>query len=414
VQRGNAAHRIQFVRVSPVDNRPPNPDFDPTIQDNRGSSVMIRALFVLASVVLISGCGDTNPFMDETTTLETDDPSTANSKFLFDLPAGLTMNDVEYDAVNDELVINNLPFDGPDGRYDRNRTQGGVGVYRSRTTATTGQIDHYAVFMNTASMQAAAAAGVNWIGFGYGGANVKRDTYSLPGGIGEYVYTGVYAAVRTRDDRSGLEVVTGNTRLLLDILDFDSDGTLEGAIAGNITSRTRTRSDGAARDGLPDVFLATVRFDPIKGEFVEGEASTATPDNKVRDTGTYGGIIGAPDGSEIGANVLLEGPAEIQEVFFEIIEWSASETVNVIDPLTGLLIGTRVVTTTGTTAGLNTDNREAITTRVDNGLPVGYLAADRSGLPAGATITSSTTDSTIITGEGSAREIGVLLTTQVP
>ena len=73
---------------------------------------------------------------DETpSTVDPDDPTTVDSLFAFDLSRSLTMNDVVYDAANDELVINNLPFDGPDGRYDYYRGQGNAGIYESRQTA---------------------------------------------------------------------------------------------------------------------------------------------------------------------------------------------------------------------------------------------------------------------------------------
>lgn len=376
---------------------------------------MIRNLASLCAVVAIAACGSTNPFMDETTdTVATEDPSTANSKFVFDLDRGLTMNSVEYDQANDELVINNLPFDGPGGRYDRIGTRNGAGIYQSRRTATTGQIDHYAVFIKSAELEAAAAAGEDWVGFGYGGANIKRDSYALPGGVGEYVYNGVYAAVRTRDDRSGLELVNGDARLLLDVLDLDNDGTVEGSIAANITGRTRTTAAGATLDPLPDIFLARVSYDPTTGTFVEGEASTTRPDGTQRDSGAYEGFIAGADGSEVGATVVMEGPSEIQQVSYQVVEWSNTETINITDPTTGLVIGTQNVTTTGTISGLNGDNRDSIVAQVDSGQTVGYLSADTSGLPATATITSSSTETETITGDGNAREIGVLVTEQQP
>ncbi|WP_273486059.1 hypothetical protein, partial [Lentibacter algarum] len=185
---------------------------------------MNRFVSGLAVLCLLGACsGDgTNPFQEPV--VEDDNPSTTNSKFLFNLEDKLTMNDVRYDADDNVILINNLPFDGPSQRYLSDRTQGGVELYKSIQTATTGQIQHFAVFMQNDDMQVAAAAGVDWIDYGYAGANVKRNTYRLPGGVGEYVYLGSYGGVRNRGDRSGTHIVTGDVRLLLDIFDFDENG----------------------------------------------------------------------------------------------------------------------------------------------------------------------------------------------
>ena len=47
------------------------------------------------------------------------------------------------------------------------------------------------------------------------------------------------------------------------------------------------------------------------------------------------------------------------------------------------------------------------------GETVGYLAADRFGIPAGATITTEDQQE-IFTGDGNAREIGVIVTEREP
>ncbi|MDG1288330.1 MAG: hypothetical protein P8O11_01230 [Lentibacter sp.] len=243
---------------------------------------MNRFVSGLAVLCLLGACsGDgTNPFQEPV--VEDDNPSTANSKFLFNIEDKLTMNDVRYDADDNVILINNLPFDGPSQRYLSDRTQGGVGLYKSIQTATTGQIQHFAVFMQNEDMQVAAAAGVNWIDYGYAGANVKRNTYRLPGGVGEYVYLGSYGGVRNRGDRSGTHIVTGDVRLLLDIFDFDENGDgegdeiLEGAIAGTIRNRIRTDAEtGAAiTRNLPTVSLTVVQYDPTTLSFDGGIAVT--------------------------------------------------------------------------------------------------------------------------------------------
>lgn len=125
---------------------------------------------VFLPVFLLAACGGgSNPFdQDEdvtvqsggdTETLETADPTTVNSLFAFAPEEELTLNDVEYDPENDELVVNNLPFDGPEGRYDLIGQNGDTRIFQSRRTPTTGQIDHYAVFIAGDDVRAAAALG---------------------------------------------------------------------------------------------------------------------------------------------------------------------------------------------------------------------------------------------------------------
>lgn len=358
----------------------------------------VSALAVLSLLAACSGDG-TNPFQEPE--LEEDDPSTNTSKFLFDLQDKLTMNDVRYDAVNDELIINNLPFDGPEGRYLRDRTQSGVGIYKSIQTPTTGQIQHFAVFIQNDDMQVAAAAGVDWIDYGYAGANVKRNTYRLPGGVGEYVYLGSYGGVRNRGDRSGTHIVTGDVRLLLDIFDFDEngdgegDGILEGAIAGTIRNRTRTDAETGAviSRSLPTVSLTVVQYDPETLTFDDGIAVTNGSD------GVWEGFIAGADGGSIGAYINLEGTAEFQTVSYEVIQWE--------DLASG---------TSGEVSGYGSDSGndfDTIFDLVDAGVNIPLLRADTSGIPSTATRTV-TIEEILFESEGDARETGVLLTEQVP
>lgn len=182
---------------------------------------------------MLTACSGTQPFdfdaefEEETEVVDPTDPNvTVDSKFAFDREAGLTMNSVtvvENTDGSNHLLINNLPFDGPEGRYDFVSALGAGGVYGSQQTETTGQVKHYAVFISSTHIEAAAAAGEDWVNFGYGGANINRDSFSLPND-GEYVYTGDYVGVRTFEDRAGLELVDGDVRILLDVNDFDPVG----------------------------------------------------------------------------------------------------------------------------------------------------------------------------------------------
>ena len=163
---------------------------------------MSRLITAVAITAALAGCDGTNPFMleataptGETEALDENDPNTSvDSKFAFDPAASLTMNSVVYDdngtpndPTDDDLIINNLPFDGPAGRYDAvagtqtvSPTGLTTGIYESRQTATTGQIKHYAVFLQGDYTDATSAAGRDWGNFGNAGANINRSDFNLP------------------------------------------------------------------------------------------------------------------------------------------------------------------------------------------------------------------------------------------
>ncbi|MGH1452077.1 MAG: hypothetical protein ACRBBV_02810 [Paracoccaceae bacterium] len=386
---------------------------------------MKRAVFAVMVTGALSACGGdgTNPFDDpvevtEPTTGETEEVSTLDpnvredSRFLFDPENKLTMNAVSYDATANELVINNLPFDGPDQRYTAYGSRNGADFYASQKTQTTGQIQHYAVYVASGDMQAFAAAGAEWNDFGFGGANVRRNDFALPGGVGEYVYLGTYAGVRTYSDRGGLDLVTGDTRLLLDILDFDPDGGVQGAITGRVTNRVRTRPGGpAVLANLPTLYLQTVTFNSDDGTFEGGIATTYDFDGVVREDGTYDGMIGGAAGENLGVASVIEGTAEMQQVTYDVVTWTNTEVVAVTDPVTGITYNTSV-TTTGVESGLEQFGSDNLQTLVESGQPVGHLSANTGGIPAGAS-TETETETITITSDFDARELGVIVTDQV-
>lgn len=376
---------------------------------------MARILLFLIALSAMASCGPSNPFVveeEETVTEEEVDPQDPNvdtdANFLFRPEENITMNYVDYDPDADELVINNLPYDGPSGRYVYDRTLSGIPVYASLQTATTGQFQYYAVFIKSEHMEAVSAGGVEWADYGFAGAQVKREEFGLPPN-GEYVYLGKYAGIRKRDDRSGLDLVVGDARVLLDILDIDPSGDVQGTVSGTITNRTRTSYTGRAKDPLPSIRMLTTPFETATGVFTEGDVATFKPDRSQRDSGTYTGLIAGPNGEEIGAHIVMTGEAELQEVAFEVVEY---EYTLEIDNGLGVVI---TQTVQGVAQGLNSDNRESIIALVDSGTTVPYLNATPD-IPSDATssrIISSTTDTTILTGDGTAREIGIVSTTQV-
>ena len=376
---------------------------------------MYKFISLSAAFALLVACTDPQPFTfgqtaefegEEEILDETDPNVTVNSLFAYDRERGLTMNSVSYDATEDELVINNLPFDGPDGRYDFTRDFGGGAIYESRQTATTGQVQHYAVFLQSDHMTAAAAAGVDWADFGYGGSNINRDSFSLPDD-GEYVYLGDYLAVRTFDERSGIDLVSGDVRILLDVNDFDPTDPIQGAITGTIFNRSATLSDGTQLQDLQNVSLAVIEFNFTDGTFSDGTSSTTLADGEPGGSGTFDGFLAGENSVELGANVVLEGPAYSQIIRFQVATYEY--------PVTTTILG---VTTTsireGTASGLTTNNTDAVQAAVNFGIEVPLIPYNPIDLPPGATLISVDIESELYISETGARELGVLVTDVVP
>lgn len=353
----------------------------------------------LAAVLLVAACGG-NPFIledqtDPATDLDPQDPNTnVNSKFAWDPKKDLTMNAVTYDRANNQLVINNLPFDGPDGRYDNVFTlANGVSAYGSRATATTGKIKHYAVFIESDYMQAAAAAGVNWVQYGNAGANINRSSFSLPTGIGEYVYVGSYAANRTFDEKSGIELVSGSVELLVDVLDFDPVDGIQGDIVGRVENRTRVNLDGSDGRDLPDIYLAEISFENANGTFDEGDVSTFAPDRDVWSTGTYSGLFGGPAGEELGGFLVMEGTADIQVVRYEVVTY-------------------QVGTTAFSSSGLEATTLQTLQARINAGQTLPTLLNAPATIPPDAINIIRQFYSIEVSTDYNAREIGVFIADQ--
>lgn len=384
---------------------------------------MKRISAALMLTLLMVGCGDGQPFFkDAVEELDPDidpqDPNTdVNNKFAFNLSENLTLNSIEYDAENDELVINNLPFDGPEGRYDFTRNLNiDARLYESRRTPTTGRIKHYAVYIPGNYVEAAAAVGSDWIQFGYGGANINRDEYALPAD-GEYVYVGTYAGIRSFDDRSGLELVNGTARILLDINDLDPSGEIQGSIVGSISGRTRENLTYGASAALPSISLERVSFNTDNGTFFEAGATTFDFDGKPRDTGTYEGMLAGPEGQEIAAHVIISGTAYIERFSYETVEYELTTEQNVpagINPFTGEVVEvTETVTTTGTFSSYDANEADRLQAIVDGGGTLRNRTVSASDLPDGAQVTGRQMIEIEFKSDFNAREIGVFNSEQL-
>lgn len=398
---------------------------------------MSRIFTALCLGTVLAGCDGTNPFMEvvapdgvTTEELEPGDPNVdVNNRYAYDPAQDLTMNAVALDdngtagdTSDDQLVINNLPFDGPDGRYSRDEVlPNGAEVFASQQTPTTGQIQHYAVFIRSDHIEATSASGRDWVQFGNAGANINRDSFQLPGTTGEYVYRGTYASTRTFSDRSGIEIVYGDVELLLDELDFDPFGELQGDIVGSVFNRERAGAAGALGLGdLPPILLAEVSFNTETGIWEEGTASTAFDDGAVRSSGLHEGMIAGPNGEEMGGYSIITGTADVQTVQYQVVRFRVTTEVPVIDPLTGQPVvdpntGDPIVNeiiTNGVSSGLDDVEISVLQDQINNRQNVvDYLPA--TGVPAGADIISSETLEFDLLTEYDAREIGVFVGDQV-
>lgn len=290
---------------------------------------MYRSILGIAAVAVLGACsGDdgSNPLTGGEAVLDDDLQLTAAgdpnvdpaSRFLFDFDAGLTMNELVFDEANNQLIINNLPFDGPDGAYQETAVlANGYSAYESTQTAETGQRQYFAVFRqsDSGSSQAGAAGTGDYQGFGFGGALAERlnPSVSLPG-EGEFVYTGDYAAVRILGDQGmgedDVTLVTGDALIEVDILDFDNTGAVEGAI----TNRVVLDNSGAPTgEVLPAVILATAGIDFETATINSSTANSLDVDGTELQSGSWEGVFAGPDGEEIAGFILLEGDTAAED-----------------------------------------------------------------------------------------------------
>ncbi len=220
------------------------------------------------------------------------------------------VNKVDYDADNNQLVVNNLPFDGPDGIYQQvaARTEvNGFGVYTSLQTANTGQRRYFAVFRQSEHGEVAAIATGDYKNLGFGGTSIARDGTTAMRASGEYVYRGLYGGLRTFSDdtfkdRGGIELVEGDVLLEIDLADFDDTG----AVEGRVSNRTAYNINGVPLQPLPNIVFSTTSIS-AGGVIDPGTASSSNRDGSTRDSGTYQGLFVGPDGEEILGAVDISG-----------------------------------------------------------------------------------------------------------
>lgn len=273
-------------------------------------SMIKKILF--CSLFTLSACGDSGTFGDgETEGTPGDDTDGGSSSVSTELYVGDDgdMNNLVYDEANDELVINNLPFDGVDGRYVNVGTSalGDFQVYASQSAGEAGHVQYYAVHAQSDYGRAGAAGTAHYADYGHGGAMIARNSANvdLPVGRGELLYTGSYAGVRVTADEVGagssITLSDGDVDLYVDLLDFD----VTGAVHGGISGRNQYSPDGTLIGTLEGIVLNETTAISSDGSF-SGSAGTYDGVDELQ-SGTYTAVFAGPNGEEIIGTVRITG-----------------------------------------------------------------------------------------------------------
>lgn len=234
------------------------------------------------------------------------------------LNSDLTVNDMTYDPLTDELVLNNLPFDG-DNTYARNAPlSAAIGSPFGAYESVGGTSDYYAVFRRSGSgySQVGTVGTDQYVSFGFGGAAAQRldGTGALPTANSQYLFTGEYAAVRTiidPDTGSQLQYVAGTATIEVDVEDFDDTGAVEGIIA----DRTFFDNNGVQLTDLDDVDFISLATADINFDNWTIASSTATAysraDLSSGASGSWQGLFAGPNGEEVAGIVVVSGSGPI-------------------------------------------------------------------------------------------------------
>lgn len=273
----------------------------------------VRVPAILGVMAFVAGCGG-SPWADED---QGEGDTSGAAVYGASMNEDLTMDSMVYDPETDEIVVNNIPFDGAtaengQARYARAGALGTSSFARYENVA--GQMAYFAVFRRSDSgaVEAGAFGTSSYIDFGIGGAGARRstETVNLPS-TGEYTFTGEYAAVRVYENAVGApslpHYVTGDVTIALDFGDFDATG----AIVGVIDNRTLYDNDGSEIGPMDDfVSLAMSEIDLETGKITDGVAkgvSLATTEELT--SGQWSAILGGDGGTEIAGILVLEGDA---------------------------------------------------------------------------------------------------------
>ncbi|MCO6381301.1 hypothetical protein [Oceanicola sp. 502str15] len=292
----------------------------------------LSAIALLAFLSACGGGGDGNPVTggpvqpgeDNDSGTDNDSAITTGSDVqrLAGNVKGVTHFPPDATHPNGYIVVDNLPFDGPEGSGLERYTPMGFALVSGFTayesgdpTAETNQVKYFAVYGEGAYATAAAVGTGDYQDFGYGGAQYTRNQAGTPvdsGGLGEAVYNGSYAGVRVSNHGNSagdVSFTTGNATIVVDFLDFETTG----AIQGSITNRQVFASDGTSNGEDLPVIQLSVAFSDSAGFITNGSASsqdrTGTNAGNTFETGSWEGAFAGPNSEEVVGLIVITGPA---------------------------------------------------------------------------------------------------------
>ncbi|MEM9851193.1 MAG: hypothetical protein AAF761_04260 [Pseudomonadota bacterium] len=218
---------------------------------------------------------------------------------------------VEFDATNNTLIVESIPFDDDafEGRYTRTPALD-RGTYEAYTS-TNGD-DTYVAYYDTStsgSVYSAVLATGDYLDHGFAGATYGREgNVTLPSSTQRVTYSGNYVGLRTTQGNApGVDTIQGTANLEADF----SDNTVRGSITGRTVVAGGTTNQGGTGETSAgtDIVLANGALDRTDGTFTGAANET---DGGLGGTGTYEGIVGAGDASEI-AGVMIITAGDLRE-----------------------------------------------------------------------------------------------------
>ncbi len=279
---------------------------------------MIRFFLMTSALVGLSACGDGNPFFESEETSADDTPGNV---YLENTSGTIIVNDISYDPVADQVIINNIPFDDPNNRYDRVTTEtfaNDFDAYESNPAPGSTEFDYYAIFKRTTHAQVAATGTAEYVTFGFGGGGAQRLTAAptLPS-TGIYSYTGEYAAVRTTINSGApndIEYITGDARLTVDIDDFDTTG----AATGIVNNRQAYDTTGAPTGAVTGFISLAVTDIDFSNATTEVGTATHIDGGVTIGTGNWQGVLAGPNGEELAGVLFVAGDPSVGGAIQEI------------------------------------------------------------------------------------------------
>ena len=275
-------------------------------------------------------------------------PVAAGSIFRFesrDGSGGGLVTSVTYNSVDDEFTIDNLGFDG-ENLYERDTVVGTLGENSQRYAvyaavdiaydALDGDlIDQNGPYRaiigvsdNLVNGEPRTAFAIvrtgGYADYGFGGFIYERNGGVTLPVTGQAGFRGEYAGVRIYQNRSGLELTTGDIAVAIDFGDFNVNDAVNGTISNRLVFEvdgTPIPTGGAGQLLAPEIYFTVVEGASTltdDGE-IYGTLSN-TVDGEVYESGTYYGIMSGdmttlPGGELVGVFVVESEDPRYTDIF---------------------------------------------------------------------------------------------------